>query len=148
MSPPRPIESGRVQGRSAAARWARFVLGACQADGDVPTLGDWARTVGVSSATLRDACRVVKISPHDSRDLARAIRALVNSRVQGCAPDLLLDIHDIRTLQAFVERAGFVARSREMPLAEFLDSQTFVPIEHQAVKELRRLIGDFQGPVH
>ena len=100
-----------VQGRSAAVRWARFVIDTREAQGDMPTLAEWARQVGVSSATLRDACRVVRLSAHDSRDLARAIRALVNGRLEGCAPDLLLDMHDARTLQAFVERAGYGALS-------------------------------------
>ena len=141
--------SGEVaKGRSAAVRWARFVMGAPEARGDMPTLAEWARQVGVSSATLRDACRVVRLSAHDSRDLARAIRALINGRLEGCAPDLLLDIHDVRTLQTFVERAGFGSRSGAMSLTALLDSQTFVPIDHQAVKELRRLLGDFQERVH
>lgn len=148
IAPPFRRPGGGLEGRYAAARWARMVMSACGAEGDVPTLADWAREAGVSSATLREACRVVKISAHDSRDLARAIRALVNSRLEGCTPDLLLDIHDARTLQAFVERAGFGVSFGDMSLTAFLDSQTFVPIDHQAVKELRRLLGDLQEPVH
>ena len=114
----------------------------------MPTLAEWARQVGVSSATLRDACRVVRISAHDSRDLARAIRALGNSQLQGCAPEVLLDIHDARMLQTFVERAGFGPHSGRKPLTAFLDSQKFVPIDRQAVKELCRLLDDLQEPVH
>jgi len=53
-----------------------------------------ATCAGVSYSSLRECCGLVGIRPHDARDLTRMLRAVIQSRRQGCAPDVLLDVSD------------------------------------------------------
>jgi len=132
-------EARRV--RPVANRWARHVLKACESDGDLRTLAEWARCVGVSYSSLRESCLLLNIRPHDARDLMRLLRAIVQAATYNCRPELLLDVGDRRTLAALLKHAGPREGHCSLPLsiAEFLQSQTFVDPNNEGVSELQHL---------
>ena len=47
--------------RSISERWALYVSKACEADGDLRTLGAWAAFVGLSYSSLCESCRLVGV---------------------------------------------------------------------------------------
>ena len=49
--------------RTAAERWAAYVVRACESEGDLKTLAEWARFAGVSYSSLRESCRMLGIPP-------------------------------------------------------------------------------------
>lgn len=128
--------------RSAAGRWATFVLRACDSEGDLKTLDDWARFVGVSYSSLCESCRLVGVRPHDARDLTRVLRAIVRSGSRHRRPTALLDIRDRRTLKNLLERAGFDWGFQRRPpsAAEFLRRQTFVAVDNEGLIALCELV--------
>ncbi|MGB2716710.1 MAG: response regulator [Vicinamibacterales bacterium] len=130
--------TGSAARRSAAERWAWHVIRAIRADDDLKTLEDWSRHVGVSYSSLGEACRLMGIRPQDARDLARALRALLKSRLEGCAPEVLLDVSDRRTLKAFVARAGpeFLSEHHAVSVETFLETQNFVQPHNEGVRAL------------
>jgi ActR/RegA family two-component response regulator len=128
--------------RSAAERWALRVLTACSSEGDLKTLEDWARFVGVSYTSLCESCRLLEIRPHDARDLCRVLRAVLRRSVEQCRPELLLDVSDRRTLAKLLARAGFQFGSSlsSVSAEEFLSSQRFVAARNEGLIELRKLL--------
>jgi DNA-binding response OmpR family regulator len=132
--------------RSAAHRWAMYVMKACEADDDLRTLEDWARWAGVSYSTLCEACRIVGIQPHVARDFTRTLRAMIKSSIYQCAPSVLLDVSDRRTLKALLERAGPLFKSGDDAFVlKFIAQQRFVPSSNEGI---RALLGYVQGGVH
>jgi hypothetical protein len=132
--PQRPPES-------AAERWALYVFRACAASGDLKTLEAWAGWVGVSYSSLRESCSLLGIRPHDARDLARMLRAVMRSALDDCPPSALLDVSDSRTLNHLLQRAGVVgARGPEISVEQFLGAQQFVPTGNAGLRVLRTLL--------
>lgn len=115
-------------GRSLTQRWAADIVKGCAAEQDPRTLRTWARTAATSTTMISERCAMLGIKPHDARDLTRAIFAMLKAAEQQCAPDLLLDIADSRTLRGFRRKAGPAFQStRDLDsLNRFLDSQAFV----------------------
>jgi CheY-like chemotaxis protein len=129
--------------RSAAERWARHVLKACDADGDPRTLDDWAACAGVSKSSLCETCHLLDIKPRDARDFARLLRALIRSRIHPCKPAALLDVSDRRTLDTLVARAGVLPETSadDAWLDEFLRQQQLVSAVNEGLLALRSLLG-------
>lgn len=135
-------QSSNNESASVAERWAGYVMQAAVADVDVHTLEGWAELVGASYTTLAQCCRLVGVKPHDARDLARALFAMIQGARQGCPPAVLLNIADGRTLRTFVNRAGcefHVLRSRAA-LQRFFCCQTFAVASNAGVKLLASLL--------
>jgi CheY-like chemotaxis protein len=128
--------------QSVAERWAQYVWKACQSSGDLKTLAVWARVVGVSYSGLCETCRLLSIRPHAARDFTRVLRVVVQSGSLGCAPEVLLDISDRRTLRSLFDRAGLSVGYESSPetLPQFLLRQTFVPEHNEGFATLRRII--------
>jgi DNA-binding response OmpR family regulator len=114
---------------SAAARWASYVVKACESDTDLKTLAAWAAFVGVSYSSLCESCRLIRVRPHDARDLARALRAVVKASVYQCDPEVLFDVSDRRTLHTLMRRAGLDQQPADPrgALENMLMRQQFVP---------------------
>jgi hypothetical protein len=131
--------------RSAGERWARFVLRACDSEGDLSTIREWASAVGASYSVITAACRIVGLPAHAARDFMRALRVLwrANGYGEGAALDLL--ISDPRTLAAFLRRAGIgpntVLRA-PISLDTFLAEQHFIDPGHPSLEIVRALMRD------
>ena len=127
---------------SIAERWATYVFRACAAPGDLKTLEAWAECVGVSYSSLRESCSLLGIRPHDARDLARMLRAVMRSTLDDCPPSALLDVSDSRTLRALLERSGVTSSgcSGELSIEQFLDGQRFVPAGNAGLRSLRQML--------
>lgn len=136
-----PVASS-AQPRSSAERWATYAIRACKARGDLKTLEEWAKFVGVSYSTLCESCRLLGIRPHDARDLVRLLRAIMNSALHHCPPEVLLDISDRRTLKLLLKRAGleFDSRAWTLSIDDFLRRQQFVPETNEGLSMLRALL--------
>ena len=128
--------------RSTAERWAVRVLKASESDGDLKTIADWAMFVGVSYSSLCESCRLLSIRPHDARDFARILRVVIQSRLNDCQPEALLDVSDRRTLNRLVSRAGIRLddRHRFTSIDDFLRRQQFVDPNNQGLTALRRML--------
>jgi hypothetical protein len=126
---------------SAAERWAGYVLRACDSEGDLKTLAEWARFAGVSYSSLRESCRLLGIRPRDARDLARVLRALVRSTHGADGIAALLDARDERTLASLMNRAALNRHSdRSVAVTDFLESQDFVSRDNSGLVALSRLM--------
>jgi len=139
---PRPRRLPQPRPKSAAERWALQVLKACESDGDLKTLDDWATFTGVSYSSLGEICRVIGIRPHDARDLARVLSALMKAWKLRCPVDVLLDVSDRRTLRTLLDKAGIPWGSgvREISVEAFLSHQRFVAVDNEGLRVLRGLV--------
>jgi CheY-like chemotaxis protein len=139
---PAPVPLAATPPRSSAERWATYAARACEAKGDLKTLDEWARFVGVSYSTLCESCRLLGIRPHDARNLVRMLRAIRISSVHRCPPEVLLDISDRRTLKLLLERAGLGSSSRTWTssIDDFLTRQQFVASDNEGLSVLRTLL--------
>ncbi|MGE3841560.1 MAG: response regulator [Vicinamibacterales bacterium] len=137
-------DSGTQSPRSVAERWARYVLGACQADGDCRTVPKWARAVGVSRSSLAETSRLLGIRPREARDLMRLLRALIQARRHGCSPQVFLDVSDSRTLRALLTKGGLASgvKTESLVLSEFLLLQRFVDPANEGLRVLMRLLSE------
>ena len=128
--------------RSAAERWAGHVLKACESEGDLKTVGDWATCAGVSTSSLCESCHLLGIQPRDARDFARVLRALIKSSIHHCEPEVLLDVSDRRTLTTLLQRGGIVTRtpSGALSVGEFLRTQRFISGDNEGLSILRTLL--------
>jgi len=131
-----------VQPRSAAERWARYVMKGCESEGDLKTLESWAKFIGVSGSSLCEACRLVGVQPHDARDFTRVLRALMHASMHDCRPDVLLDVSDRRTLRHLADRAGLGAPSSltSLSVEQFLNIQQLIPKDHESLRVLTSLL--------
>jgi len=126
---------------SAAEEWARLVLRASESPHDVRTLDDWARTVGLSPSSLRERCRVLGVTAHDARDLARVLRARLRAHAAIDDPAALLQVGDERTLRRLLARAGLEPGRRSWPpLLVLIERQTLVPPTHTGIRALKQLL--------
>ena len=113
----------------AADRWARAVAGILDSPVDPKTVAMWGKAIGVSEGALRDWCRVAHCRPKSSLDLARLLRAIVQSREHGWDPFNLLDVANERTMRNLLHRGGFsYLLSAHLPFTPrgFLSQQHFV----------------------
>jgi hypothetical protein len=135
---------GTGEPKSVGQRWATLVLKLCSSPDDLKTLKDWARFAGISYSSLCECCRLVGVRPHDARDFARALRALMQSATLQCQPYVLLDISDRRTLKSFLARAGspFLPENGASSISEFMAQQQFIPVENEGLKLLIRRFPD------
>ena len=124
---------------STAERWVRHALKACESATDLKTIEQWAVCAGVSYTTLRETCRLVRMRPYDARDLVRVLRAVIWAPREGCAPDMLLDVGEQRTLRNLLKRAG-LEPATIVSLDTFFERQRFVPSDNRAVRLLRRVV--------
>jgi DNA-binding response OmpR family regulator len=132
--------------RSNAERWAAHVVRACESSGDLRTIGEWARFVGISYSSLRESCGVLDIPPHQARDFARLLRAVVRAAQGDGRIVPLLYVSDSRTLEKLLEHAGFAAEPNpRLSVRAFLDRQRFVPAENDGLKAVRRALNEL-GP--
>lgn len=124
---------------SAAERWVRYVLRACEADSDPKTLGSWAQHAAVSYTTICANCRIMQIRPLDARDFTRVLRALMRATVCRCPPEVFLDVSDARTVRTLSLRAGMdlEAAPNEASIQDFVSRQRFVPTDNQGLQLLR-----------
>lgn len=131
--------------RSSVDRWASFVAQACTATDDIRTLGAWARHLGVGTTTLSESCRLIGIKPQSARDLTRAVLAVMRAAKLQCAPHVLLDVADARTLRTFVQKAGpdFKPVHEPKTLEAFLGSQSFVDRHNHGIETLRQLLTEY-----
>jgi FixJ family two-component response regulator len=129
---------------SASERWAALVFKVCESDGDLKTLQEWARFTGLSYTSLREACRVLRIRPHDARDFARMLRVVVRGRLHASPPEALLDVREERTLRLLLARAGLDYSPDRVCLSidAFLDRQRFVAGSHPGLRAVRALIAE------
>lgn len=141
-----PDSAARPSGRpsSTAERWATYVFRACAATGDPKTLDAWSLCVGVSYTSLRESCTLLGIRPHDARDLARMLRAVMRAPLEDCPPSALLDVSDSRTLRLLFERSGMTGAglAAAIPVEEFLGRQRFVPAGNAGLRALRQLLAE------
>lgn len=138
-----PLGPRLKQARSAAERWARFVLLACDAEEDLPTIRDWAWCIAVGYGTLRESCDMVGVLGHDARDFMRILRVLVRTSGNLDRPEAHLKFSDQRTVDALLTRSGLSEdRSRKLSLEEFLVGQRFISLDGPAIKAIRVLLAD------
>jgi ActR/RegA family two-component response regulator len=135
------IPSIDTRAGSAAERWAQLVVKACNSDHDPKTLQEWASLAGMNRSSLCESCRLVGIRPHDARDFARTLRALILSSDRGCQPDVLLDVSDRRTLKVLLDRAGmgFASGPRSTVWERFIRHQLFIPTNNEGLRLLADL---------
>jgi DNA-binding response OmpR family regulator len=127
-------------------RWCNQVIRLITADHDLKTESVWAKHVGVSLSTLRACCRQVNVKAEDTRNLARALRAILRCG-EHWSPETVLDIDDARTLRKFEERSGIARRASMQEgrqctpsVREFFAHQTWVPRDNTALIALCRLM--------
>jgi DNA-binding response OmpR family regulator len=128
--------------RSVAERWAALVLRACDSEEDLKTIGEWARFVGISYSSLCEGCRLLDIPPHDARDFARLLRAVVRAADGDGRIESFLYVSDSRTLKKLLDRAG-CAFGTKTPFASagaFIERQHFVPLGNDGLKAVRRAL--------
>jgi DNA-binding response OmpR family regulator len=136
------LMSDGMRPRSAAERWAGHVLKACESEGDLKTVGDWATCARVSTSSLCESCHLLGIQPRDARDFARILRALIKAGIHHCEPEVLLDVSDRRTLTTLLQRGGVVTRtpSGALSVGEFLRTQRFISGDNEGLNILRTLL--------
>jgi hypothetical protein len=115
-----------------------LVLKGLDANYDLPTLERWASEAGVSYSSLRAACELVAIKPHDARDFLRMLRAVVRLQTASESFEASLDVHDIRTMRSLLERSGLtlISRGHRITLNAFLQRQHFIPASNEGLKRL------------
>ena len=122
----------------AGARWAKAVLGIVSFPEDTRTVSEWGRAIGAGEGTVRNWCRMAKLSPKRSLSLARLLRALYLSRSRRWLPEQLLNVVDRRTLKRMLEQGG-VDGTTPPTIDSFLRKQTLIA-DRTAVDELRKAL--------
>lgn len=139
--PPNPSSTVSLEDPgSAADRWALLVFKALAADRDPSTLESWARLVGLSYSSLRQACRLAGVQATASRDFMRMLRAVRNCMETGQSMDGSLDVHDTRTLQKLLVRSGIGRKGVPPSMEEFIRRQRFIAVDSQALRSLVKLL--------
>lgn len=124
---------------SVSSRWATLVLDAQRAAYDPRTVPLWGRAVGVGSGTIEETCRLCGVSAHQSRDLARVMRALTLSQLTNTALHDHLAIADERTLVRLLRRAGLRRDGGVCHLEMLLARQAFIPTSKPCLAELAHM---------
>jgi FixJ family two-component response regulator len=135
------------QAASNADRWAMLMARTVAAERDPHTIPELTHADGVSPGVFCALCRLVGVKPHDARDLARLLRAMLRSGGDLARIPALLNVLDSRTLEILMERAGLAGTTMPVPrtAVEFLLRQRFVPVEHDALQALLRLMRASDG---
>jgi len=111
----------------AARRWADLIARGIQSPDDPRTVVTWCRAVGIARATLQNRCCAVDVTPKTSLDFLRLVRLSVRYAGEPWDLQYRLDIADLRTARALIQRAGFGADVKRIPeLDLFLASQRLV----------------------
>lgn len=110
----------------AAVKWAQAVVGLLEAREDTRTLGQWARSVGLSASTLRIACQMAGIPAKRALTLARLLRAVYQSRYTTWQPTQRLNITDPRTLHRMLASGGLSASVTSVSVGDLLLKQSLV----------------------
>src|SRR4029450_9789768 len=76
----------------AGARWAKAVIGIVSLPEDTRTVSEWGHAIGAGEGTVRNWCRMAKLSPKRSLSLARLLRALYLSRSRRWGPEQLRNV--------------------------------------------------------
>lgn len=141
----RPAESPT---RGLASRWASLIIKAVTSKDDIKTVSICARSAGVSRTTFCETCQMLGVLPHDARDLARFLRALINAQKFGEPIAVWLDVGDVRTLESLMSRAGFKSHvlSPTLRIDEFLRQQAFIDSQNPAIVRLRDLFAQSVNP--
>ena len=123
----------------AASRWARAVRRIVDAPHDPKTIGGWSRVVGVSVGALKNWCRTAGLSPKQSLDLGRLLRAVVRFQTDGLRPEDSLDVVDRRTLKRLLSLGGDTEDASRLPerVDDLLDTQGLIR-SATALSELKR----------
>lgn len=129
----------RGQPRSAAERWATFVMKGCAAEGDLKTVQDWARCIGVSHSMLRANCTLVGVQARDARNFTRLLRALTLSLADRSPLTSYLDVSDLRTLRVLLSRGRVSADQSlsKISIRDFLSNQQFIHSDNQGLRLLQ-----------
>jgi hypothetical protein len=80
------------------------------------------------------------VRPHDARDFARVLNAVIQAVARHCHPSVLLDVSDGRTLNAIVQRAGLPLHEDSVSVEQFVRRQRFIASENEGLKVLCRLL--------
>lgn len=132
---------GEMLQSSVAVRWARHVLRGLNADGDVRTIADWARLVGVSRSSLKAECELLGIPARSARDLIRALRALSVAARYGCPPEAVLGSSDMRSVRDLFHRGGIpLATNLRFDLRQYIEQQKYVDAHHIGMRVLLKLL--------
>ena len=142
------IYTSEVRFESVAHRWASIVLKPCEALHDPRTVLLWGRAIGSSSGTIEEICRLCGVTAHDSRDLARFLRALARSLQTGLPLREHFYVADERTLDRLFERAQVARDATTVPLAEFFSCQSFVPSTKSCLRTLAHKAANSQYFFH
>ncbi|HTN81931.1 MAG TPA: response regulator [Acidimicrobiales bacterium] len=124
-----------------AYRLASLVLRACDGDADLRTLSVWARRIGTSAGALRRLCRLAGAEPHDVRDLARMLNAVVRAHLHDATIEAMLDVGDERTLERLMTTSGLRTGDPPPGIPAFLRLQRFVSTSNHMVRVLLGLVG-------
>ena len=126
--------------RHSAARWAKVVIKAVEAESDPRTIRQWGRCIGVSPGCLRAWCRSAHLSAKRSLNFARVLRAVIRHHREGCPASELLDSVDYRTLSKLLSLGcPSVEQPRELPpnADKFIRTQRWI-LDSDALSEVRR----------
>jgi hypothetical protein len=123
--------------RSSAERWANLVFRLLDSPADLKTIGEWARFAAVSYTSLCECSRIVGLRPHDGRDFARVLRALLWTGQHGQTgligqPESLLNVADRRTLAILLKRSGGALAG--VSVFDFVARQTFIPSDNDGLR--------------
>lgn len=135
------VRANSLQIRSAADRFAVYVVSMIDCDHDLKTIARWAKHANASGSTIREHCRLVQIKPQSARDFGRVLRAVCQSG-HTWLPETVLECSDVRTLQKLMKCAGLAAKhgGSTPSIREFLEGQQWIPLDHAVMSILRRLI--------
>jgi hypothetical protein len=127
--------------RSAADRFAVYIVSMIDCDHDPKTIAGWARHANASGSTIREHCRLVQIKPHSARDFGRLLRAVYRSG-RTWLPETVLDCADIRTLNKLMKHAGLTGKHGSLTpsISEFLEGQQWIPQNHPVMPILSSVL--------
>lgn len=118
-------ERDRAGESHALARWADVVVRGVRSPKDMPTLQEWGRSVAVSKGGIRNWCYTASLSPRQSLQFMRVLRAVIN-QTSLLGPEDLLDIVDRRTLAKLLMRSGGTTSTLPKDVVLFLDRQRII----------------------
>ena len=120
---------------------AVWILSACDSKDDLVNFPAWASLVGTSERRMRELYEQIALDPHLVKSFMRVFRGLTRAcgHVEQAVAELM--VGDSRTLKRLRERAGLSHPATvRIPFEQFLQTQTFVPVDHAMLAALRTLI--------
>lgn len=124
---PRPAASDSAEFvPHAFQRWANVIVAGLRSPGDLRTLAEWGRFVGVSVGGLRNWCRTAGLPARRSLLLMRVLRAIVMDRRPGGRPEELLNVVDRRTLDKLLLASGGTKDALPSSIDDCLARQTII----------------------